>query len=218
MSIKEEVVNTAVEVASFDELRVVILLAAILISGILGTIQYFLNRKHQKNTYIINRHNNTQSILRQSTVGEIRNVYNELKTDLRNIGMEDALWDESKTMADVLAIKTEGAPKIGKESLDSVIFRIKNNTYNLLNFYDCIGTSIRADLLDSEMIFNHYSLMIMDAYRWAKPLMDEQKGAFRPWKPFEQMAKAYIKHQDLLKAELDSQRDGMFMKEVVKIK
>lgn len=209
-------------IADLDEIKVLLYVIAVALTLILGSIQFYFNRRHQKNTYSINMLNNTLDLVHQSTTGEVKNIYVELKEDLNKLGKDGYLWNTEKTARDVLDMEVQDADKTknGDELKRDVLYRVKANTYNLLNFYDAMASSIEHEQIEPGMIFNHYSLMIIDMYRWSKPLIDEQSANddFCPWQPFVQMAKVYIQHQDMLKDELNNHKNSIFMKQVTKVK
>ena len=213
-------INNEQNKVNLDDIRIAIYVVGVLLAFAIGLIQLFLNRKHHKNTYDMNVLNNTLSITRQVIMGDIKKTYDEIKIDLNKINCTDWLWDDKKSIKDVLELNINPEDKIGDEFKKDIIYRIKLNTYTLLNFYDCMATSIENELIDSSMIFNHFSLMVIDIYRWSKPLIDEQNSndAICPWLPFTSMAKAYIQNQDLLRDELSNHRNNIFMKKVKKIK
>lgn len=227
-SIKEKAVETAANIANtatatdtasgLDELKLMIYISVAFITIVLGGIQFYFNRRHQKNTYTINMLNNTLHAVRQTTLGEVKVMHNELKSDLYKLGYEGALWDPDKTIQTILDLSFGDTDMVGDERKNDIVYRIKSNTYSLLNFYDCLATSIENELIEPAMIFNHYSLMVIDFYRWSKPLIDKEQGDFMPWQPFVFMAKAYIAHQDELKDELDNHKNSIFMKQIVKVK
>jgi len=204
------------------EIKIILYVIAVVTTLILGSIQVYFNRRHQKNTYVINKLNNTLSAVQESSIGELKNIYRELKTDLYILGAEGYLWDNKKTINNVLDLKISDEDKVDstQEYKKDIIYRVKGNTYDLLNYYDSLAGSIEDDLIEPGMIFNNYSLMVIDMYRWAKPLIDEQnaKDEFSPWQQFQQMAKAYMSHQDMLKDQLDDHKNNIFVVDVVKVK
>lgn len=233
LAIAEETneVIESITTSEFNDFKITIYIIIGVITILFTAMNYFNNkrqfkevqdnnRKHQKNTYSINMLNNTLSTVKQSTAGEVRNIYTELKEALFDLGCDGYLWDEKKSIKDILELNikdTDGKVDIKKEKL---VFKIRNSTHNLLNFYDCIATSIESELVEPAMIFNHYSLMVIDMYRWAKPIIDEEnaKDDFTPWYPFQQMAKAYIQNQNILKDELHNHKNSIYTKQVVKVK
>jgi hypothetical protein len=219
---KVQVKTVEITVADLNEIKIILYIIAVSTTLILGTMQFYYNRKHQKNTYSMNMLNNTLSTVKQSSIGEIKNIYTELKLDLHKLDKDGYLWDEKKSIKDILemTITQDEKVKNREEYKKDIVYRIKANTYHLLNFYDCMAGSIQSELIEPAMIFNHYSLMVIDLYRWAKPLIDEEnaKDDFSPWQPFQQMAKIYISHQDILKNELEDKKNSIFMKKVIKVK
>lgn len=213
--------SMAATASDLNEIKVIMYFIAVSLTLILGSIQFYFNRKHQKNTYSINMLNNTLSLVHQSTTGEVNSIYKELKTDLYKLGKDGFLWSTDKTIKDVVDVTATKDEKT-KDDLElkvDVEFRVKANTYSLLNFYDAMATSMEDKLIEPGMIFNHYSLMVIDMYRWSKPLIDEQSANddFSPWQPFVLMAKVYIQHQDMLQDDLNNHKNSIFMKQVIRV-
>ena len=176
--------TTIIDSESIDELKVTIAFVAI----IFAIIQIVLNYKHNKNTYELNKRNNSVNYIKDSVSGTIRDIRDELKSALIELDLENALWENDKNINTVLDMKDE-QDDTKLKSIDIVLLK----TYDLLNFYESIANAINVHMLDEDIIHNYYALIFIDFRRWTKPLIVKNNNGLMPWSQFADIADKWEK-------------------------
>lgn len=186
-----------------------------------------IDLQHKNNTYEMEKIKLTNDFVQKYTSGEIGKKYRELKELLFNFSMKGAYWDPDMNVQAVcekinewyVEVRDSGAPQVrfkgtiieidqyAYESMRAVE-EIELITYEILNFFESMATSIKSELANEDILYNFYSLMAMDLHRWARPLLNESdKSGVPPFMEFVTLAveweKELRKHTERLDKELE---------------